>query len=70
MQTAPYEKIWGGHGKRRAKPLADPLQQWLQQQRQRVPDGSATVKAIDYTLKRWRALTRYLEDGALPTDND
>jgi len=54
----------------RAKPLADALQQWLQQQRQRVPDGSATAKAIDYTLKRWRALTRYLEDGALPIDNN
>jgi len=28
-----------------------------------VPDGSATAKAIDYTLKRWRALMRYLDDG-------
>jgi len=54
----------------RAKPLADALQQWLLQQRQRVPDGSATAKAIDYTLKRWRALTRYLEDGELPIDNN
>jgi transposase len=54
----------------RSKPVADALQQWLLQQRQRVPDGSATAKAIDYTLKRWRALTRYLEDGALPIDNN
>lgn len=54
----------------RAGPVADALQQWLLQQRQKVPDGSATARAIDYTLNRWRALTRYLEDGDLPIDNN
>ena len=39
-------------------------------QRQKVPDGSATARAIDYSLKRWRALTRYLDDGAVPIDNN
>ncbi|SHH96644.1 IS66 C-terminal element [Pollutimonas bauzanensis] len=53
-----------------AKPIADALHAWLLAQRQRVPDGSATVKAIDYSLKRWVALTRYLEDGQLPIDNN
>ncbi|MDI3275937.1 transposase, partial [Pseudomonas sp. AL03] len=33
-----------------------------------VPNGSATAKALDYSLKRWVALTRYLEDGAVPID--
>ena len=32
-------------------------------QRQKVPDGSATAKAIDYSLNRWAALMRYLDDG-------
>jgi len=54
----------------RARPVADALQQWLLQQRHRVPDGSATAKAIDYTLNRWVALTRYLDDGDLPIDNN
>jgi hypothetical protein len=36
----------------------------------RVPDGSATAKAIDYSLNRWLALTRYLHDPALPIDNN
>ena len=40
------------------------------QQRQKVPDGSATAKAIDYSLKRWLALTRYVDDGDLPIDNN
>ena len=28
------------------------------------------TKAIDYSLKRWHALIRYLEDGAIPIDNN
>jgi len=28
------------------------------------------AKALDYSLKRWVALTRYLEDGAVPIDNN
>ena len=38
--------------------------------REKVPNGSATAKALDYSLKRWAALTRYLDDGALPIDNN
>ncbi len=38
--------------------------------RQKVPDGTAIAKAIDYSLKRWTALTRYLDDGELPPDNN
>jgi hypothetical protein len=36
----------------------------------RKPDGSGTAKALDYSLKRWEALTRYLDDGAVPIDNN
>jgi transposase len=32
--------------------------------------GSATAKAIDYSLGRWPALTRYIDDGSLPADNN
>lgn len=35
-----------------------------------VPEGSATAKALDYSLKRWGALMRYLDDGQLPFDNN
>jgi transposase len=54
----------------RSKPVADALHQWLTQQRQKVPDGSATARAIDYSLKRWKALVRFLDDGDLPIDNN
>ena len=39
-------------------------------QREKVPDGSATAKALDYNLRRWEALTRFVDDGQLPVDNN
>ncbi len=54
----------------RSKPIADALHQWLTQHKQKVPDGSATAKAIDYSLKRWKALVRFIDDGDLPIDNN
>jgi len=54
----------------RSKPIAEALRQWLIRQRGQVPDGSATAKAIQYCLGRWAALTRFLEDGDLPIDNN
>jgi transposase len=54
----------------KAKPILDALHQWLVLQRQKVPNGSAIAKAIDYSLKRWQALTRYCDDGDVPIDNN
>lgn len=28
------------------------------------------AKVLDYSLKRWIALTRYLDDGAVPIENN
>jgi transposase len=52
------------------KPIAETLRQWLVRQRPQVPDGSATAKAIEYSLRRWAELIRYIEDGDLPIDNN
>jgi len=46
------------------------LHEWLTLHRQRATDGTAMAKAIDYSLKRWAALTRFLSDGAVPIDNN
>jgi transposase len=54
----------------KAKPVADALHKWLLLQRSKVPDGSATAKALDYSLKRWVALTHYLYNGQVPIDNN
>ena len=55
---------------RESKPLAEAFKEWMLLQRQRVTDGSATAKALDYSLKRWGALTQFLDDGRLPIDNN
>ncbi|KAF7961913.1 transposase [Cupriavidus sp. UYMU48A] len=54
----------------RARPIADALHAWMTGQRARVSEGSAIAKALDYSLRRWTALTRYLEDPQVPIDNN
>lgn len=54
----------------RSAPVAKALHDWLMAQRTKVPPGTATAKAIDYSLNRWAALTRYLDDPRLPIDNN
>jgi hypothetical protein len=54
----------------KAAPLTKALHNWILTQRDLVPNGSATAKALDYSLKRWVALTRYLEDGGVPIDSN
>ncbi|WP_074321607.1 IS66 family transposase, partial [Pseudomonas syringae] len=54
----------------RAGPILERLHAWLEEQRRRVPDGSAIARAIDYSLKRWPALVRYLDDPTVPIDNN
>ena len=54
----------------KASPILNALHEWMLAQRDLVPNGSATAKALDYSLKRWVALTRYLDDGAVPIDNN
>jgi transposase len=54
----------------KSRTAADLLHAWLIANRQKVPDGTATAKAIDYSLKRWAALTRFIDDGNLAADNN
>ena len=53
-----------------AKPIAKALYRWLQEKRLGTTKNASITKAIEYCLKRWQALTRYLEDGSLPIDNN
>lgn len=54
----------------KSRPLLSALHDWLQQTRLRTAPNTTTAKAIDYSLKRWAALTRYAETGDLPIDNN
>lgn len=54
----------------RSKPLAVALEAWLRAQRDRLSAKNELAKAIDYSLKRWPALTRFLDDGRLCLSNN
>jgi hypothetical protein len=53
----------------RARPLIDELHDWLNKMLARLSRKSDTALAIRYALARWRALTRYLDDGQIEIDN-
>ena len=54
----------------KAAPLMEALHAWMIAQRELVFEGLVITKALDYSLKRWTALSRYLNDGMLPIDNN
>ena len=58
------------HRQQHAEPLWNELHAWLRLERTRVPDGGAIAGALDYSLKRWTALGRFLNDGAVSVDNN
>jgi transposase len=54
----------------RSAPLLIQFETWLRQQRAKLSSKSETANAIDYSLKRWTAFTRFLADGRLCMSNN
>jgi transposase len=54
----------------RSRPIMIELQTWLRDQRARLSKNSDTTKAINYSLNRWDAFTRFLDDGRLCMSNN
>jgi transposase len=54
----------------RSRPLMIELETWLHEQRARLSSKNELAKAIDYSLKRWPALSRHLDDGRLCMSNN
>jgi transposase len=54
----------------RARPILDDLRSWLTECLRTLPSKAPLAGAIQYTLTRWTALTRYCEDGAIEIDNN
>jgi transposase len=54
----------------RSSPLLEAFKAWLTQQRMQLVNADVTAKAIDYTLRRWQALTVHLQDARIPIDNN
>ncbi len=54
----------------RSRPLIVELQTWLREQRASLSRNGDTTKAINYSLNRWNAFTRFLEEGRLCLSNN
>ena len=54
----------------RAGPLLDDMHAWLTSMVGRVSAKSDLAKAIGYSLTRWKALTRYRDNGRIEIDNN
>jgi transposase len=64
----PHERL--GLRRDRSRPLVDALETWFIAQRARLSTKSELAKAIAYSLKRWPALTRFLDDGRICMTNN
>jgi transposase len=53
----------------RAAPLLTELRAWTEKTLRSLSPKSETAEAIRYTLSRWRALIRYVDDGRIEIDN-
>ncbi len=69
MQGAPADERLRMR-QQQSRPVVDKLKSWLTDNRTKVPEGSATAKAIDYSLRRWQALTVFVDNAQLPIDNN
>jgi transposase len=54
----------------RSRPLVVALEAWLREQRAKLSSQSKIAQAIAYSLTRWAALTRFLDDGRLCMSNN
>jgi len=54
----------------KSRPILDAFKQWLDTLINRVLPKSPLATAVNYALKNWQALERYLEDGMLAIDNN
>jgi transposase len=58
------------HRQQFSRPLWNELHAWMKLERTRVPDGGGIAAALDYSLRRWNALGRFLADGDVSVDNN
>jgi transposase len=69
IKDASYEKRYQAR-QEKSKPLMDKFKVWLNKMYPTVLPQSPLGKAINYCIKLWPGLTRFLEDGRLEADNN
>ena len=53
-----------------SRPVIDQLREWLESSLAQVPPKGALGRALHYLRSQWPKLTRFLEDGRIPLDNN
>lgn len=66
-KTAIERKLVRGH---HSQAIVEAMKPWLEQELSRIPPNGILAGAIRYTLVRWTALTRFLDDGRIDLDNN
>jgi transposase len=56
--------------RQRSRPLTDALETWMRHERRKLSSGNPLAKAMNYSLERWAALTRFLDDGRVCMSNN
>jgi transposase len=54
----------------RSRPLVTDLEAWLRTERAKLSSKNPVAKAIHYSLKRWAAMIRFLDDGRVCLSNN
>lgn len=54
----------------KSRPIVQAWHEWMKTQRPHLVAGHATTRAMDYCLSNWAALTRFIDDGQVPIDNN
>jgi transposase len=54
----------------RSRPLVTDLEAWLRTERAKLSSKNPVAKAIQYSLKRWAAMIRFLDDGRVCLSNN
>jgi hypothetical protein len=67
-QLSPEERL--KLRKERSTSILERLQRWIAKTAANEPPESALHKACAYSLKHWKALTRFMDDGRLALDNN
>lgn len=53
-----------------SRPIVDEIERWLEERHQREIPKTALLQGVNYLRNRWDAFRRFLDDGAIPLDNN
>jgi hypothetical protein len=53
-----------------SRPIVEQIKKWLDERHEQELPKSPLLQGVNYLHKRWDVFTRFLEDGAIPLDNN